>query len=145
MGLGKTLQVISFVDVLLRHTSARTVLAIVPVNTLQNWLAEFNMWLPAQEALPQDYNPEEILPRTCKVHILNDEHKTTVARAKVISDWSTGGGVLLMGYEMYRLLSLKKSFVTGRKKKPKKPTGPVIIDLDEEDRQQELLKGKRLK
>ncbi|MGH0190802.1 UNVERIFIED_CONTAM: hypothetical protein FKN15_050921 [Acipenser sinensis] len=140
MGLGKTLQVISFVDVLLRHTTARTVLAIVPVNTLQNWLAEFNMWLPAQEALPQDCNPEEILPRTCKVHILNDEHKTTVARAKVISDWSTGGGVLLMGYEMYRLLSLKKSFVTGRKKKPKKPTGPVIIDLDEEDRQQELLK-----
>ncbi|XP_041080298.1 helicase ARIP4-like isoform X1 [Polyodon spathula] len=141
MGLGKTLQVISFVDVLLRHTAARTVLAIVPVNTLQNWLAEFNMWLPAQEALPQDYNPEEILPRTCKVHILNDEHKTTAARAKVISDWSTGGGVLLMGYEMYRLLSLKKSFVTGRKKKPKKPAGPVIIDLDEEDRQQELLKG----
>lgn len=51
------------------------------------------------------------------------------------------GGVLLMGYEMYRLLSLKKSFATGRKKKTKKQTGPVIIDLDEEDRQQELLKG----
>lgn len=46
-----------------------------------------------------------------------------------------------MGYEMYRLLSLKKSFATGRKKKSKKQTGPVIIDVDEEDRQQELLKG----
>lgn len=46
-----------------------------------------------------------------------------------------------MGYEMYRLLSLKKSFATGRKKRTKKQTGPVIIDLDEEDRQQELLKG----
>ncbi len=32
MGLGKTLQVISFVDVLLRHTGAKTVLAIVPVS-----------------------------------------------------------------------------------------------------------------
>lgn len=53
----------------------------------------------------------------------------------------TEGGVLLMGYEMYRLLSLKKSFATGRKKRTKKQTGPVIIDLDEEDRQQELLKG----
>lgn len=31
MGLGKTLQVISFVDVLFRHTPAKTVLAIVPV------------------------------------------------------------------------------------------------------------------
>lgn len=67
--------------------------------------------------------------------------RTTVARAKVINEWSTDGGMLLMGYEMYRLLSLKKSFVSGRRKKSKKSTGPVIIDLDEEDRQQELLKG----
>ncbi|KAG8128312.1 hypothetical protein E2320_015170 [Naja naja] len=119
MGLGKTLQ----------------------VNTLQNWLAEFNMWLPAPEALPADYDPKEIQPRTFKVHILNDEHKTTAARAKVVTDWVTDGGVLLMGYEMYRLLSLKKSFAAGRKKKSKKQTGPVIIDVDEEDRQQELLKG----
>uniref|UniRef100_H3B8E5 RAD54 like 2 n=1 Tax=Latimeria chalumnae TaxID=7897 RepID=H3B8E5_LATCH len=141
MGLGKTLQVISFVDVLLKHTEARTVLAIVPVNTLQNWLAEFNMWLPPSEAFPVDYNPEEAQPRTFKVHILNDEHKTTAARAKVVADWSMEGGVLLLGYEMYRLLSLKKSFVAGRKKKSKKPAGPVIIDLDEEDRQQELLNG----
>ena len=34
MGLGKTLQVISFVDILLRHTGAHTVLAIVPVSTV---------------------------------------------------------------------------------------------------------------
>ena len=32
MGLGKTLQVISFIDILLRHTGAHTVLAIVPVS-----------------------------------------------------------------------------------------------------------------
>ncbi|XP_045078927.1 helicase ARIP4-like isoform X1 [Coregonus clupeaformis] len=141
MGLGKTLQVISFIDILLRHTGAHTVLAIVPVNTLQNWLAEFNLWLPSQEALPPDSDPATVTGRTFRVHILNDEHKTTVARAKVVEDWSRDGGVLLMGYEMYRLLSLKKSFVTGRKRKSKKPQGPVIIDLDEEDRQQELMKG----
>ncbi|NWX92263.1 ARIP4 Helicase, partial [Nothoprocta pentlandii] len=141
MGLGKTIQVISFLDVLFRHTEAKTVLAIVPVNTLQNWLAEFNMWLPAPENLPADYNSKEVQPRTFKVHILNDEHKTTAARAKVVNDWVLEGGVLLMGYEMYRLLSLKKSFAAGRKKKSKKQAGPVIIDLDEEDRQQELLKG----
>lgn len=34
MGLGKTLQVISFIDVLFRHTRAHTVLAIVPVSTV---------------------------------------------------------------------------------------------------------------
>uniref|UniRef100_A0A667WNK5 RAD54 like 2 n=1 Tax=Myripristis murdjan TaxID=586833 RepID=A0A667WNK5_9TELE len=141
MGLGKTLQVISFIDVLLRHTQAHTVLAIVPVNTLQNWLSEFNMWVPPPEALPPDTDPSLVTPRTFKVHILNDEHKTTATRAKVVEDWARDGGVLLMGYEMYRLLSLKKNFVAGRKKKSKKTTGPVVIDLDEEDRQQELLQG----
>ncbi|EDL77272.1 Rad54 like 2 (S. cerevisiae) (predicted) [Rattus norvegicus] len=138
MGLGKTLQVISFIDVLFRHTPAKTVLAIVPVNTLQNWLAEFNMWLPAPEALPADSKPEEIQPRFFKVHILNDEHKTVASRAKVTTDWVSEGGVLLMGYEMYRLLTLKKSLATGRPKKTKKRSHPVIIDLDEEDRQQEF-------
>lgn len=68
--------------------------------------------------------------------------RNTASRAKVVEDWAQDGGVLLMGYEMYRLLSLKKSFVAGRKKKGKKTTGPVVMDLDEEDRQQELLKGK---
>uniref|UniRef100_A0AAX7SY24 RAD54 like 2 n=1 Tax=Astatotilapia calliptera TaxID=8154 RepID=A0AAX7SY24_ASTCA len=137
MGLGKTLQVISFIDVLFRRTQAHTVLAIVPVNTLQNWLSEFNTWVPPPEALPPDPDPAVVTPRTFKVHILNDEHKNTTARAKVVEDWARDGGVLLMGYEMYRLLSLKKSFVAGRKKKSKKAAGPVVIDLDEEDRQQE--------
>ncbi|KAM9799888.1 helicase ARIP4 [Syngnathus typhle] len=141
MGLGKTLQVISFIDILLRNTEAHTVLTIVPVNTLQNWLAEFNLWLPPQEALSPDTDPNLFLGRSFKVQILNDEHKTTMARAKVVEDWSQNGGVLLMGYEMYRLLTMKKSFVTGKKRKSKKPVGPVIIDLDEEDRQQELMKG----
>uniref|UniRef100_A0A3B4UXB5 RAD54 like 2 n=1 Tax=Seriola dumerili TaxID=41447 RepID=A0A3B4UXB5_SERDU len=141
MGLGKTLQVIAFIDVLFRHTQAHTVLAIVPVNTLQNWLSEFNTWVPPPEALPADADPGLVTPRAFKVHILNDEHKNTATRAKVVEDWAQDGGVLLMGYEMYRLLSLKKSFVAGRKKKSKKTAGPVVIDLDEEDRQQELLKG----
>uniref|UniRef100_A0A3Q0ST17 RAD54 like 2 n=1 Tax=Amphilophus citrinellus TaxID=61819 RepID=A0A3Q0ST17_AMPCI len=141
MGLGKTVQVISFIDILLRNTEAHTVLAIVPVNTLQNWLTEFNLWLPSQEALSPDTDPTIVTGRTFKVHILNDEHKTTLARAKVVEDWSRDGGVLLMGYEMYRLLSMKKSFVMGKKRKSKKPAGPIIIDLDEEDRQQELMKN----
>ncbi|KAF7665468.1 hypothetical protein LDENG_00142640 [Lucifuga dentata] len=141
MGLGKTLQVISFIDILLKNTEAHTVLAIVPVNTLQNWMTEFNLWLPPQEAISSDTDPAFLTGRTFKVHILNDEHKTTMARAKVVEDWSRDGGVLLMGYEMYRLLSMKKSFVMGKKRKSKKPAGPIIIDLDEEDRQQELMKG----
>ena len=46
MGLGKTLQVVSFVDVFLRYTGHLHVLIIVPVNTIQIWKNEFNSWLP---------------------------------------------------------------------------------------------------
>lgn len=45
------------------------------MNTLQNWLTEFNLWLPPQEALPPDTDPELVTGRAFKVHILNDEHK----------------------------------------------------------------------
>ncbi|XP_077578526.1 helicase ARIP4-like isoform X2 [Stigmatopora nigra] len=141
MGLGKTLQVISFIDVLFRYTKAHTVLAIVPVNTLQNWLAEFNMWVPDAEALPANSNNGPVRPRNFKVHILNDEHKNTASRAKVVENWAQDGGVLLMGYEMYRLLSLKKNLFSGKRKKSKKNVGPAITNLDEDNRQQKLLKA----
>ena len=49
MGLGKTIQMISFIDIFMRFTAAKCVLVIVPINTLQNWVAEFNMWLPTKE------------------------------------------------------------------------------------------------
>ena len=42
------MQIISFVDILLTHTVARSVLCIVPINTIQNWMAEFNFWLPEE-------------------------------------------------------------------------------------------------
>ena len=41
-------QVIGFVDIFLRYTPGKHVLIIVPVNTLQNWIAEFNQWLPVE-------------------------------------------------------------------------------------------------
>uniref|UniRef100_A0A8C4NG30 RAD54 like 2 n=1 Tax=Eptatretus burgeri TaxID=7764 RepID=A0A8C4NG30_EPTBU len=141
MGLGKTLQVISFIDALLQHTDARTVLAIVPVNTLQNWLSEFNYWMPSADGLSTNGDHNDIQPRTFKVHILNDDCKSTTARIRVIKTWSTEGGVLLMGYEMYRLLSLRKGLRSGggRKRKVKKAVDTDVIDLNDEDRHQECL------
>ena len=40
------MQVISFIDVFLRITPAKSVLCIVPINTIQNWANEFKNWLP---------------------------------------------------------------------------------------------------
>lgn len=42
------LQVVGFTDVFMKHTCAKTVLIIVPINTLQNWINEFDMWLPSK-------------------------------------------------------------------------------------------------
>lgn len=118
MGLGKTLQIVSFSDIFLRHTPAKTILCIMPINTLQNWMAEYNMWLPTEEAAaasPLQVHGE-VRPRTFNLHVLNDSHKTLVARAKVIRAWKQDGGVLLIGYEQYRLLSMKKHPKSRRKR-----------------------------
>lgn len=110
MGLGKTLQVVCFCDIILRHTDSKTILCVMPINTLQNWMSEFDMWLPKQSD-----NPEKVRPRTFNVYVLNDQQKTLSARGKVILKWAEEGGVLLMGYELFRLLALK--LIPNRKRK----------------------------
>ncbi|XP_018335887.1 uncharacterized protein LOC108744551 isoform X2 [Agrilus planipennis] len=135
MGLGKTLQVVSFSDVFLRHTTAKTILCIMPINTLQNWLAEYNMWLPTEENAVnsplQAYG--EVRPRTFNLHVLNDSHKTLSARAKVIHEWRSGGGVLLIGYEQFRLLSQRKHPRSRSRRKPN-----PIKDAEDEDKNRKL-------
>lgn len=118
MGLGKTLQIVCFSDIFLRHTPAKTILCIMPINTLQNWLNEYNMWVPTEENV--NASPlmahGEVRPRNFNLHVLNDSHKSIIGRAKVIRAWRSGGGVLLIGYEQFRLLSLKKNPKPSRRK-----------------------------
>ena len=56
---------ISFSDVFLRYTEGKKVLIIVPVNTLQNWLHEFNMWLPTKEKADQQQGTHISFLRLC--------------------------------------------------------------------------------
>ncbi|XP_076091069.1 helicase ARIP4-like isoform X2 [Mytilus galloprovincialis] len=135
MGLGKTIQMIALIDVLLRHTSAKSVLLIVPINTLQNWMSEINMWCP--ESVPEGYPDVQL--RNFKTYILNDNFKTPYSRAKVIVEWHKTGGVLLMGYEMYRLMTSRKGHIAQPKKPGRKAAGrETIIDVDEEDKTKDL-------
>lgn len=57
----------------------------------------------------------EVRPRSFHLLVLNDSHKSLVARQKVIHQWQSQGGVLLIGYEQFRLLSMKKNPKTKRK------------------------------
>ena len=61
---------------------------------------------------------------------------------QVIMNWKNVGGVLLMGYELYRLLATR----TQRKKRKTKKlaAGPLCIDIEEEDKEKFLLEGQTL-
>ena len=78
MGLGKTFQVVAFIDIFLACTGGRKVLCIVPINTIQNWLSEFNYWLPAEgEKTPLAGGLScPIKCRRFPIHLLNDSLKS---------------------------------------------------------------------
>ncbi|KAL3187722.1 hypothetical protein MRX96_024748 [Rhipicephalus microplus] len=114
MGLGKTIQVISFVDVLLRHTAARKVLCITP----------------------HQHNPE--LARGIRqVGAGARGYSAEPSRAELILDWHKKGGVLLMGYEMYRMLALKK--VVRPSKRRRSPKKEDLSAPEDESRHSQLL------
>lgn len=75
----------SFVDVFLRHTSATLVLCIVPINTIQNWKAEFDMWVPPSNCVDDALVLSgEVRPRDYNIYTLNENFKTMAARASLI-------------------------------------------------------------
>lgn len=84
MGLGKTFQVISFVEVFLRCTSCKRVLCIVPINTIQNWQSEFNYWLPESGQQKLDNDTIINYQRPFKVYLINDLAKSPNQRIEII-------------------------------------------------------------
>ncbi|CAG2120952.1 unnamed protein product, partial [Medioppia subpectinata] len=67
---------------------------------------------------------EKVTYRTFKVFAINDSIKCMTARAKEILKWRNYGGVLLMGYEMYRILTLDNK----AKSKKDEDIDPKILD-----------------
>ncbi|CAF0786043.1 unnamed protein product [Adineta ricciae] len=144
MGCGKTLQVITFIDILLQYTTAKSVLIVVPINTIQNWLSEFNRWCPIDD-LNSEYR------RLFQLYILNETSKKITQRAQIVQNWSQTGGALILGYEMFRLLVTKKNTQTNSSTKNNninkstliRSTTPVIVDLEEEEKNCEVMKDVR--
>ena len=97
MGLGKTRQVVTLVHTLLNNEQCQVkrVLIVCPVTTIVHWNNEFSKWLPVKS----DH---------IKVHYLTREKKN---RRMICTEWFDQGGVLIIGYQMFRLLSKKKDLI----------------------------------
>ncbi|OCT54977.1 putative SNF2 family helicase/ATPase [Cladophialophora carrionii] len=124
MGLGKTMQVVSLLvtislcsqssdpkvrQLIPQHLQRNKTLILAPASLLNNWEDELLMWTPQGTT------------------ILGAIHKCDLPRAedntRAIMNWSKKGGVLLMGYERFRLS------ITNSIKDKKK--GAVAVDLEQ--------------
>lgn len=95
MGLGKTLTTISFVDIYMRQCKfGRHILIISPVNTLKNWHNEFIKWI----------NNKYERPRIIQL----DDYNNNKSRYNILESWNNRGGVCIIGYELFRILTTVK-------------------------------------
>lgn len=82
------------------------------------------------------------------MYILNETSKKFTQRTKIVQNWSQTGGTLIIGYEMFRLLVTKKNS-SQTKTNSKQPTTttaitmPIVVDLEEEEKNFETMEGKR--
>jgi transcriptional regulator ATRX len=109
MGLGKTLQVIALVHTLIantKETGVKHVIIMLPVNVQTNWKDEVTKWT-----------------KTCAVEInvfqlpmqrKQNEKELNQLRLDVLKEWWRRGGVLLIGYKLFVMLT------EGKNIKPKK-------------------------
>ncbi|XP_028452112.1 transcriptional regulator ATRX-like isoform X2 [Perca flavescens] len=94
MGLGKTLQVVTFLHTVLlsKNLKFRRALVVCPLNTILNWVSEFKKW---QNNMGQD--------KVIVTELATKKHPAE--RLRALQRWQSDGGVMIMGYEMYRILS----------------------------------------
>lgn len=140
MGLGKTLQVISFIHTILTNSKINehlgNALVICPKNTVKNWVAEFNQWL-------FENNLADFF-----VHDF-ESVSTPRDRMEMMKKWHEDGGVLIIGITLFQkiVLQSRKDDETNKASNKKKKTvnspfgrcvqecmirpGPDIVIIDE--------------
>ncbi|CAF3728884.1 unnamed protein product [Rotaria sp. Silwood1] len=125
MGLGKTFTTISLIHTLFRYpklTHIHRVLILCPLNTANNWKNEFRQWIG-------DLEP------CINVYLFSADDIQKKDRIQFLRSWYEGGGILIMGYEMYRLLNYASdsTVTTPHKKSKKKQRSTEDSDHDSSD------------
>uniref|UniRef100_A0A8D0A6A5 DNA helicase n=1 Tax=Sander lucioperca TaxID=283035 RepID=A0A8D0A6A5_SANLU len=125
MGLGKTLQVVTLLHTLLlcEKLNFSTALVVCPLNTVLNWLNEFEKW---QVGMKDDESLEVSELATVK---------RPQDRAYALQRWHDMGGVIIIGYEMYRNLTQGRNIKSKKLKETFQKTlvdpGPDLVICDE--------------
>ncbi|XP_050984110.1 transcriptional regulator ATRX [Labeo rohita] len=125
MGLGKTLQVVTFLHTVLlcEKLNFTTALVVCPLNTVLNWLNEFEKW---QEGLKDEESLEVTELATVK---------RPQERAYALQRWQEDGGIMIIGYEMYRNLTQGRNIKSKKLKEAFQKTlvdpGPDFVICDE--------------
>uniref|UniRef100_A0A6I8NN72 Transcriptional regulator ATRX n=1 Tax=Ornithorhynchus anatinus TaxID=9258 RepID=A0A6I8NN72_ORNAN len=125
MGLGKTLQVVSFLHTVLLcdKLDFSTALVVCPLNTALNWMNEFEKW---QDGLEDDEKLEVSELATVK---------RPQERSYMLQRWQEDGGVMIIGYEMYRNLAQGRNVKSRKLKeifnKALVDPGPDFVVCDE--------------
>lgn len=89
MGLGKTLQAVGFLEVVLRSGSVlrpiiKTAMVVIPKNVANNWFKEFSRWLCCEDRTHHLFEHLHIFP------------KTKPERLKKLKQWFECGGVMII-------------------------------------------------
>ncbi|XP_067853277.1 transcriptional regulator ATRX isoform X2 [Heptranchias perlo] len=125
MGLGKTLQVVTFLHTMLlsEKLDFSTALIVCPLNTVLNWINEFSKW---QVGLADDESLEVNELATVK---------RPQERSYMLERWMEDGGVMILGYEMYRNLAQGRNVKSRKMKEIFQRTlvnpGPDFVVCDE--------------
>ncbi|KAM9325604.1 transcriptional regulator ATRX [Gastrophryne carolinensis] len=125
MGLGKTLQVVSFLHAVLLSDKLEfsRALVVCPLNTVLNWTNEFEKW---QDGLEDDEKLEVTELATVK---------RPQERGYLLQRWFDDGGALIIGYEMYRNLTQGRNVKSKKLKELYQKTlvdpGPDFVVCDE--------------
>ena len=129
MGLGKTFQVIAFLDAVLTSQNLdhfQRAIIIAPCSTLFNWKKEFSKWLGKGKS-----KSFEVL------NIDNYKKESKEKQIRKLEHWSEAPGVLIVGYEMFTNLvksSVDESSDDSKTNNAPKPKSKKSLNLTAEQK-----------